>query len=174
MRKVFLITGFNNWGKTRIIKDVFDKGSFRRDRLHKLPGTSHEFMVQTNSNDDFHLRGYCDDYNDRIKELKQQKRVPKYIVSAFCPTKEYEARKKNGPKIFNSTDIISELYDDDEVHILLLKYKWCNHAALRPDIIVDFYSLLKNVSVKTIAAKNYSTRLSALSEAIRDHQPDEL
>ncbi len=71
MRKVFLITGFNNWGKTKIIKDVFKKNNFRQNQLHTFPGAACDFMVMPFSNDDLHLRGYCDEYYERIIKLKE-------------------------------------------------------------------------------------------------------
>jgi hypothetical protein len=171
MRKIFLVTGFNNWGKTRIIKDVFIKGSFRQDRLHNFPGAACDFMVMPYSNDDLHLRGYCEQYYKQIGKLKESNLTPRYIISAFCPTKEKEARTKGGPLNSDSTDIIRELYGEDEVHMLLLQYKWCDHAELRPQDISSFYESIPRVTVTTIASKTYLSRLPALSAAIIAHLP---
>jgi hypothetical protein len=170
-RKVFLVTGFNNWGKTRIIGDAFGKRAFRRDVLHQFQSTGYSFMVMPYSNDDLKLIGYCEQYYKRLKELSAKKRSPKYIISAFCPTKEFERRKKSGPKDKNSIDIINELYGQDEVHVLLLVHKWCTHAELHVPEITDFYSGLKNVTVTAIKPRIYEARLAKLSSEIHARLP---
>lgn len=171
MRKVFLVTGFNNWGKTRIISEAFGKAAFRRNKLHQFQSSGCDFMVQPYSNDDLHLLGYCEQYYERIGILNKSKLAPKYIVSAFCPTKEKERRARKGPKDKTSIDIINELYGNDEVHMLLLLRKWCDHAELCPQDIAAFYSCLPNVTVTTITAATYAPRLAALNAAIHAQLP---
>jgi len=168
MRKVFLVTGFNNWGKTHIIADLFGKRAFRRDRLHRFQGSGCDFMVMPYSNDDLGLYGYCEEYYERIAELPVG---PKHVVSAFCPTKELERRKPRGPKDKTSVDIITELYGDDEVHMLLLQHKWCDHAELHPVEIARFYASLSNVTITTIPATTYAPRLATLSASINAQLP---
>jgi hypothetical protein len=171
MRKVFLVTGFNNWGKTRILCNAFGVRAFRHDRLYPFQSSNCDFLVLPKSNDDLGLRGYCEDYYDRIAKIREQGIRPKYIASAFCPTKERVCRTKGGPKTFTSIDIIRELYGKDEVHILLLEYKWCGHARLRPQEITAFYSTEQNVTVHSIGAATYPPRLAALSNAIAAQLP---
>jgi hypothetical protein len=167
MRKIFLVTGFNNWGKTHIIKAIFDQEAFSRSMLHPLPDTAYNFMVQPYSNDDLGLLGYCEQYYERIGMLNNLGHTPKYMVSAFCPTRESQRRIRNGPKNQTSINIISELYGEDNVHILLLQHKWCGHAELHPNDITAFYAGLKNVTVTTITSETYSIRLKELNAAIR-------
>lgn len=173
MRKVFLITGFNNWGKTHIIGGAFAKPKpiFRRDKLHRFPGSACDFMVQPYSNDDLRLLGYCEQYYERLNILRDSNLSPQYVVSAFCPTKEKEWRTKNGPKNKTSIDIIQELYGEDEVHMLLLLHKWCDHAELHPKDIAGYYSGLPNVTVTTITPSTYGPRLAGLSAAIHAQLP---
>ncbi len=85
MRKVFLVTGFNNWGKTKIIKDLFKKNNFSHDQLHSFPGSACNFMVMPFSNDDLHLRGYCNEYNERIKKLKAAGLEPNPLIYGLLP-----------------------------------------------------------------------------------------
>ncbi len=73
---------------------------------------------------------------------------------------------KSGPLNSDSTDIINELYAKDEVHMLLLQYKWCDHAELRPKDISLFYASLSNVTVTTIMSTAYPPRLIELKNAI--------
>lgn len=171
MRKVFLVTGFNNWGKTHIIGAAFGRKAFPHNKLHQFQRSGCDFMVMPYSNDDLGLRRYCDQYDERMITLKQELRIPKYIVSAFCPTKELEWRTKGGPKDRTSIDIITELYGGDEVHMLLLVHKWCGHAELHPAEIKSFYSGLPNVTVTTIAPATYVQRLVALTAAINARLP---
>lgn len=171
MRKVFLVTGFNNWGKTRILSNAFGVGAFRHDRLYPFQSSGCDFLVLPKSNDDLGLRGYCEDYYDRIAKIKEQGIRPKYIASAFCPTKEPVRRTKRGPKTFTSVDIIRELYGKDEVHMLLIEYKWCGHARLCPQEIAAFYSTESNVTVHAIGASNYPSRLASLSSTVTAHLP---
>ena len=51
MRKVFLITGFNNWGKTFLIKKMFHQKIYHYNKLYKFLDIN--FCVQPQSNDDF-------------------------------------------------------------------------------------------------------------------------
>ena len=170
MRKVFLITGFNNWGKTTTIVDAFKVGAFHHTRLHPFQASGCDFLVLPKSNDDLGLRGYCEEYHKRIAKLLQLGIRPKYLVSAFCPTKELERRTDRGPKSFTSIDIIRELYGHDEVHVLLLVHKWCGHAELRPNEISAFYAAERNVTVHTVGSRSYPARLSAVcaTERVND------
>ncbi len=171
MRKVFLITGFNNWGKTRIISDIFDVGAFRHDRLHMLPSTGYDFLVLPKSNDDLGLRLYCEEYYERMENLRNLGIKPDYIASAFCPTREPERRVLRGPKNSNSINIIRELYGKDEVHMLLLEYKWCGHAQLRTNEIKAFYSGERNVKVHSIGSTTYANRLITALNTINAQLP---
>lgn len=171
MRKVFLFTGFNNWGKTTMLADVFSILAFRHHRLHQFRNSGCSFLVIPKSNDDLGLRGYCEEYHKRIHKLTKQKIAPAYIASAFCPTKEKESRVKNGAKNFTSIDIIRELYSQDEVHMLLLRHKWCGHAELIPQEIQSFYANVPNLTIHPITSRNYATRLATVNQIISANLP---
>ena len=143
MRKVFLLTGFNNWGKTQLIKDLFNKGRILKNQLHSYSGK--DFFVLPNSNDDLGENGYVYDYQQRIKILKNNGITPKLIFSAFCPTKEPNN---------NSSRIIKTLYANDQVYIIPIVYKWCLHAKLEVGDISSYYSTHSNVSTHPLNCKN--------------------
>ena len=138
MAKVFLITGFNNWGKTTIIKKLFQRQRFYRNTTYSSSslvdssGKTPNFCVQPHSNDDIGAKNYI----DNTKHRRQVK--PAYILSAFCPTRELS----NDPKLNNdSREIINELFKNDDVYIIALEYKWCGHAKLELKKINNYLNL---------------------------------
>jgi hypothetical protein len=145
MRKVFLLTGFNNWGKSRLIYALFNTKSIRYDRLyHYAEADKVDFCVQPQSNDDFCRIRYEEDMENRLKELQKAGKKPNHIFAAFCPTKEPNN---------DSTDIINKLYHKDKVHVIAIKYKWCLHAELMIPEIKSCYADLKNVTVHVLNEK---------------------
>ena len=87
MAKVFLITGFNNWGKTTIIKKLFQRQRFYRKTTYSSSslvdssGKKPNFCVQPHSNDDIGAKNYINNTNHR-KPIKTS-----IYKTAFCPTK---------------------------------------------------------------------------------------
>lgn len=160
MRKVFLITGFNNWGKTTLLTDIFKVKAFRKGVLH--PFTNFPFMVLPKSNDDIGKLGYEREYYERLQEIQTATGVPNYIASAFCPTQE----KKN-----YSIDILRNLYAGDKIEMILLEYKWCDHAKLIVKEIEQFYSTERNVTVHCVGSRNRSARLSAVKDIFTANLP---
>jgi hypothetical protein len=150
MRKVFLIVGFNNWGKTTLLKDLFGVKAFRKGRPYLYAGCP--FLVLPNSNDDVGMRGYMRHYHDRLKEFRKAHRNVRYIASAFCPTRE----PRN-----DSLAILRTLYGADQVEMLLLKYKWCGHAKLLISEVEQFYSNEPNVTVHRVTSKTPTGKLSS-------------
>lgn len=102
MRKVFLLAGFQNWGKTWLIEKLFSRQRFYKDNLYDFANCS--FLVMQKSNDDFGKDGYEADYKERMDILNKLGIQPEYIFSAFCPTKEDWNQ---------SIDILHNLYSQD-------------------------------------------------------------
>jgi hypothetical protein len=76
MRKVFLLAGFQNWGKTRLIEGLFaDKrfqGAYRlfgKDTLYNFAGCG--FCVIQKSNDDPDRKAYEATYQERMRAADQ-------------------------------------------------------------------------------------------------------
>lgn len=150
MRKVFLVTGFNNWGKTTLLSDLFGVKAFRKDVPY--PYASHPFLVLPKSNDDLGRKGYERDYYDRLQKFQKANGKPTYIASAFCPTRE----KRN-----DSIAILRSLYGGDQIEMLLLEYKWCGHAKLLISEIEQFYASEPNVTVHRVAPKTGAGKLAS-------------
>lgn len=152
-QKVFLITGFQNWGKSHIIKELFnDREKFYRNKLYSLCGK--KFCVQSQSNDDWGESGYIDAVNNRIAKLDSS---PDYIISAFCPTKE----PRN-----DSRKIIQTLYRNADIYLITLEYKWCLHAQLNINELKAFFSNLQNVQIINISEKDPSKKAKLIEQQI--------
>ncbi|MBA5606800.1 hypothetical protein H3H36_15695 [Duganella sp. FT3S] len=149
MRKIFLITGFNNWGKTTLLSDLFGVKAFRKTVPQYYKG--HPFLVMPQSNDDLLKKGYEDEFADRLEKFEKVNGRAKYIASAFCPTKEPSN---------NSIDILRELFKGDKIEILLLEHKWCGQAKLIIPEVSSFYSREKNVTLHSVSSKSAAGKLS--------------
>jgi len=160
MRKVFLLTGFQNWGKTHLINQLFSRSRFYKGSTYAFGG--HDFLVLPQSNDDLGKDGYEWTYQERMKELGKNGIKPKYIFSAFCPTKEP----------WNlSADIIKNLYAKDTVVMIPIEYKWCEHARLQLPEISSYFSTLPNVSFSPLSGKDPSKKLAALQKIVLSKLP---
>lgn len=150
MRKVFLITGFNNWGKTTLLSQLFSTKAFRR-RVPQYYATC-PFLVMPKSNDDLGRDRYEEDFKERLEKYEAANGKAKYIASAFCPTRE--------PSNY-SIEILHTLFKKDQIEMLLLEHKWCGHATLQIPEISLFYSAESNVTIHTVKSKTSAGRLSA-------------
>lgn len=152
-QKVFLITGFQNWGKSFIIKELFnDRERFYKNKLYAL--CDKKFCVQSQSNDDLGDTGYINTLNSRLNKLSLK---PDYIISAFCPTKEPSN---------NSIEIIKNLYQNSDVYLITLENKWCLHAKLNINEITKYYSNLHNVQIENISEKDPKKIAQAVKQKI--------
>lgn len=149
MRKVFLVTGFNNWGKTTLLSDLFGVKTFHK-KTPQFYG-KHQFLVMPQSNDDLHQDRYEKEFRDRLEKFEEINGKAKYIASAFCPTKETNN---------NSIEIIHNLFKGDKIEMLLLESKWCGHAKLIIPEITRFYSSERNVTIHSITARSSVGKLS--------------
>ena len=150
--KVYLLTGFNNWGKSSLIEEMFNgKKRFHNDKLYSYSGK--KFCIQSQSNDDLGRKGYENKVLGRLRKLKEKNIVPSHILTAFCPTKEPENL---------SAEIIENLYKNCEVHIILIQYKWCLHAELRIEEIREYFSKLRNVKVHILSEPDCSKKKISL------------
>ncbi len=157
MRKVFLLTGFNNWGKSYLIEELFNgRKRFYHDKLYSYSGF--KFCVQSQSNDDFGQKGYENIIEKRLNRLAKAKLDPSHIFTAFCPTKE----PRN-----DSAAIISKLYSSDEVNIIAIEHKWCLHAKLKIKELQDYYSNLSNVSIHVLSEKNVQRKKKKLDDLLQ-------
>ena len=68
MKEAVFITGFNNWGKTTIIQELFNnRQRFYNGWSYQIPGVNSDFTVETHSNDDWWGIDWADKVNERLK-----------------------------------------------------------------------------------------------------------
>lgn len=158
MRKVFLLTGFQNWGKTWLISQLFSRKTFPRKYLYSY--SNHDFFVIPQSNDDLGKERYEEEYKMRMQEISDIGKTADYLFSAFCPTKESNNLSLN---------IINNLYSNDEVILIPIEYKWCNHAKLQIDEINAYYSELRNVKIQPLSSADASQKLIELKAIVDPH-----
>ena len=151
-QKVFLITGFQNWGKSFIIKELFNRKRFDKNKLYKL--CDKKFCVQSQSNDDLGENRYINAIKSRLKELGS---IPDYILSAFCPTKESSN---------DSIRIIQKLYQNADIYLIILENKWCLHAQLNINELTSYYSSLSNLQIVNIKEKDPKKKAQAVQQKI--------
>lgn len=159
MKRAILLTGFNNWGKTTHIYSMFGRSRFNKGCTYAIPGVNGKFTVESHSNDDFREEPFVEAVEDRIAQSPSDE---KDIFCAFCPTREdnNDSRRILQGQPFSSFD---------EVHLLLLKYKWDFHAELRIQEIRDYLSSVANVQFFVVDADARQTSDAARCQA-REHQ----
>ncbi len=151
-QKVFLITGFQNWGKSFIIEKLFNKKRFRQNKLYNF--CDKNFLVQLASNDDWGEKGYIKSIKEKLNKFNSN---PNYIISAFCPTKE---------SVNDSKKIINSLFQNAEIYMIVLKYKWCLHAQLDIEEIKKYYEDIKNLKIIVIDEKDPDKKSPIIKEKI--------
>ncbi|MBS1559341.1 MAG: hypothetical protein JST69_11520 [Bacteroidetes bacterium] len=147
MKQAFFITGFNNWGKSTIIFDLFGKKKFLYGYLYRMNGVnfSDQFTVQSQSNDDLWGQEYVDKVNERIAAAPVAPEGGQNLFSALCPSIE------------NTNSFVQILTNPpftnyDKLHILLIEYKWEHHAKLITKNIIQAGSQIVNANFIIINA----------------------
>jgi hypothetical protein len=162
-RRAFLLCGFSNWGKTKLIRELFQshkEKKFWPNRTYTSDLLNNKrFAVLSVSNDDESLSKYI---RERLaSRIVTSLRADVDLIAAFCHTKigkdNSEAAGKN-----NSLKIIKHLQSlGFEVHILLLIYKWDTHAALLPENIQEYYRG-HHIKYHTITSIKLGTKLAEI------------
>ena len=155
MAKIYLITGFNNWGKTHLIQGLFNKAHFRKGTPAVFSG--HKFCVVPQSNDDLGQVRYITEYQKRISEITKNGHNASHFISAFCPTRE---------PINNSIAIINQLFSQDQVFLIPIEYKWCGHAKLQLKEISNYFASVKNVQIHPLSQPNPNLALQDLKNLL--------
>lgn len=132
------------------------RSRFSYDRQYQYFGF--DFCVQSQSNDDLGKEGFENKIKKRLSALANIGIKPTHICAAFCPTKE--------PGNL-SEDIILNLFPNDEVHIIAIEHKWCNHAKLQINALKQYYLHLSNVTVHSLSERDASKKKAALDELLK-------
>jgi len=147
MKQAVFITGFNNWGKSRLIKHFFGQTRFHQGEDYSIAGVNAKFTVGSQSNDD-HWGQF---WTNKIQERLDNEPLPDLnLFSALCPT----MHDNN-----NFVTLLSNPPFDryDKLHIFLIEYKWEHHAKLIIDNIVNAGRAVPNVNFIRIDADQSQT-----------------
>ena len=126
MRRAFLIVGFNNWGKTTLVYDLFRKERFLVGYGYRLhPDVGQRFTVESHSNDDTGEQRYIDLIHRRVQAAPADAQD---LVSVLCPSRKSSNEPSNDACRILASPAFAPF---DEIHLLLLRYKWDLHAELR-------------------------------------------
>ncbi len=127
MRKAVFITGFNNWGKSTIIFDVFNRRCFLHHWWYEINGINARFTVESHSNDDLWGNGSRDLIQLRVNNETE---AGLHLFAALCPTLHdtNDFRQLLGSPPFDRYD---------ELHVLLIEYKYELHLRLMIDNITS-------------------------------------
>jgi hypothetical protein len=149
MRQAFFIAGFNNWGKTTIIQELFDNTRFYQDKTYKISGVNADFTVETHSNDDFIGQKWVENIQKRIKKSPDN---GNNLFTALCPSLE---KRNNFLTLLKQPTLASY----GKLHIFLIEYKWEHHAKLMIDnIIVSASEQLPNANFIRINTGQHLTK----------------
>ena len=164
-RRAILITGFNNWGKSTHISMLFDGRKRFSDGPHSSSDTRihSSFTVESRSNDDVGQQQFIDRVQQRLTNAPSQITD---LLCAFCPTREIA---NDSLQILQSTPF--SVFD--EIHVILLKYKWDWQAELRITEIQTYLQADKRVKFTIVDADAQHTtdlaRLNARDDQIRTY-----
>jgi hypothetical protein len=140
-RRAFLITGFNGWGKSTLIRKLFPKNTnFKKGKVYYIAGISKPFAVESQSNDDLHGNKYIDKIRPKVQGNED-------FISAFCPTAE--------PENDSATILKDQVFRSfDEIILILLKYRWDGHAELRIPQIKSHLASVKKLQIWVVNDKD--------------------
>jgi hypothetical protein len=123
MNHLFFITGFNNWGKSSIIRSLFSPiRRFWWNGHYPLHYHPHLFFsVKQASNDDYPINDYLQSLNDHVQAARQKN--IENMIAALCPSLE---ANNNFHQILQDPVVLSF----KQVHLVYLEYRWEGHAKL--------------------------------------------
>jgi hypothetical protein len=146
MKQAFFITGFNNWGKTTIIQDLFNRKRFYYNQTYEMEimDLDIRFTVQSQSNDDLWGQDWADTVLHRIS-LSPDKGFN--LLSALCPSIELTN---------NFVDLLNGRFfrTYERLNFFLLENKWDHHAKLMTDNIILSAQSLRNANFIVINSDN--------------------
>jgi len=141
MGNAILITGFNNWGKSTLIRSLFNRHRFDFGTLHRIQNVNTDFVVEPMSNDDLSENNFLARLTQRMTQAPGN---DNNLLCAFCPTRE---RNNDSLRIL-SDNVFSHF---DEIYLFLLQYKWDYHAELIVTEIQSYYNTA-NIDFRVINA----------------------
>lgn len=140
MSKAFLITGFNNWGKTTVINTLFNSKKYYSGKTYSINGINKQFIVEGHSNDDIvgpvrYINALKNKYGNKSPQLID-------LFGALCPTRE----SINDSAVILNDSFFQQNFTD--IYLIYLEYKWDYHAKLLFNQIMGHYEESYNGTVK--------------------------
>src|SRR5258706_3588918 len=135
------LVGFNNWGKTRSIYDLFGRSRFYFGRTYNISSVNASFTVLSASNDDYSERTFIQKAQERINRSPDK---GKNFFGALCPSRE--------PGNDSRRILETAPFNRYEIHLMMLKYKWDFHAELKIEAIEQYLSGLSNIRFHVVNA----------------------
>jgi len=143
MNQAIFITGFNNWGKTTIIQNLFSgQTRFSYGHPYSIPGINTQFTVESHSNDDYIGNAWVQRIDDRMRAAHPN---AQNLFTALCPSMEKDNRFIDLLKkpVFGDFNIL---------YLFLIEYKWEHHTKLIVQNIAREASKLPAIKVIRINA----------------------
>lgn len=133
------MVGFNNWGKTTLVYDLFGKRRFLVGYGYRLQSdVGQRFTVESHSNDDTGEQRYIDLIEKRVCAAPVDAQD---LISVLCPSRE---PANDACRILAS----AAFQPFNEILLLLLRYKWDLHAELRLADIEAYFRHCGNERVR--------------------------
>ncbi len=143
MKQAIFITGFNNWGKTSLIYNLFNnRNRYQYGRLYTIKGINANFTVESHSNDDYWGQSWIDLIERRVNAEQHQ---DLNLLTALCPT------------IHDNNNFINLLQKPvfstyKKLNVILIEYKYEHHAKLIIPNIISAGQAVPNINFITINA----------------------
>lgn len=140
MRQANFIVGFNNWGKTTVINNLFGGQRFFIGYSYSIQGINGvTFAVQSQSNDDVGTK--------LINQIEARLTGNSFdLFACLCPTLE-EGDGGNDARAILTNNVFAKF---DQLNLFLLKYKYENHAELLIDEIRHFLRNIPKINIIVI------------------------
>jgi hypothetical protein len=148
MNQAIFITGLNNWGKTRIIQNLFlGQTRFSYGSPYSIPGINAQFTVEPNSNDDYSGNTWVQHIDNRMRAAHPD---AQNLFTSLCPSME----EGN-----HFVDLLRKpvFGDFNVLHLFIIKYKWDHSAKLIIQNIAREVCTLPNVKIIRINADTDET-----------------
>ena len=139
IRYAFLMVGFNNWGKTTLIYDLFPHTRFYMGVGYSLrEDVGRLFTVESASNDDIQGAAYTKKIGERMSKANSNAQD---FVGVLCASREPNN---------NACDLLNDpvFMQFDEIHLFLMRHKWDLHAELRIPEVRAFFEASNNQRLK--------------------------
>lgn len=148
MKQAVFITGFNNWGKSEIIFNLFDgQKRFWKGYLYKMTEINFDvpFTVESHSNDDLIGMRWIEALDIKISRNYTEADNDQNLITALCASME-----ENN----NFVELLTQplFAGFDKLHIFLIENKWEHHARLTINNILQKGRSIPNANFITINA----------------------